>query len=1105
VEFPGFKTYVADDVQVAVAARLEYDIKMELGEQAETVTITGESPLLNTASATLGQVVDARRVADLPLAHGNPYALIGMAGGASFNYTAATLNRPFEPTHIVGYAINGSRANRMDVMIEGVPSTATANANEVIAAWVPPTDIVQEFKVQTAAFDATTGNTEGGVANFSLRSGTNQLHGTAYWANQPVSLAANGWLSNKNGQPKTQTDYNRWGGSAGGPVYLGKLYDGRNKTFFFWGYEAIHETRPRNNCGGNCTVPTAANRTGDFSQQLTAGGSGYQIYNPFTRRALSGGIYEQDPFEGNTIPSTLLNPIAVKVLDFYPATPLTAGNALGQNNHFDGNLPEAITYYTHSFKVDHILTDSQKLAVTARFYKRDSNYNNYLGSMATGQWFQFMSRAGGVDYVNTMSATMVLNLRYGYNRFIRATDANPESYGMDLTTLGFPASFNAMSPVDIHRFPGFTFPGGTNGAGYIGTQSGNFWRPIDTHVMAGTLSKMISSHSLRTGFEFRAYRENSNFFNSDQTGRFNFDTTWTRGPLSTANGAANGTAQSMAAFLLGLPSSTNSYISRTSSYAEQSTTWGIFLQDDWKANDRLTLNLGLRWEYEGPLTERFNRSVRGLDFNAKQPFADQAIANYTTLYNAQQGGANPLLIAPADFKVNGGYLFAGVNGQPRGLYDTPKTNFLPQIGFAYRVTDKTILRGGYGINYGFLGQRRGDVVQNGFSQNTNLIPSLDNGLTFLETLSDPFQGGVVEPVGAAEGIQTFVGQNIAFFNPEPEVLYNQRWQLGIQRQLTSDWVAEVSYVGNRGTDIEIAKDFNVTPNQYLSTSATRDQAKIDYLTGTVSNPFYGLIPKTTTIGGSTKIQRQLLLRPFPQFGQVNGTTNQGYSWYHSLQAGLQKRFSKGYTLTANYTWSKFMQATEYLNGGDDMPTEVISDMDTPHRLSLTGIIEMPFGPGKPLLSGSSALVSRLVGGWQLNVNYAVQSARPMGNWGSLIFTGDFKNILLDESQRSTDGGWFNRDGFNRDNKQQLAQNVRTFPLRFSFIRGDMYNNLDLSIIKNTQIAEEKRLQFRAEFLNALNKPNFTQPDLNPVNTGFGQVSGVLNYSRFIQMSVKFLF
>jgi hypothetical protein len=1122
VEVPGFKKYLREGVQLRVNDKLQLDIELELGAQEQTVMVTSELPLMNSSSATLGQVVDERRVSDLPLPHGNPFLLIGVTAGASWSHTAGSLNRPFEPTHIVGYAINGSRANRMDVMIDGTPSTATANANEVIASYVPPTDAIQEFKVQTTGFDASYGQTEGGVTNIVLKSGTNAFHGTGFWANQPASMAANEWLSNKTSSARADWTYNRWGASFGGPVHIPKLYDGRSKTFFMWAYEAIHEARPRNNCGSLCTVPTQAEKGGDFSRLLSVGGSAYQIYNPFTRK-LVNGVYVNEPFDGNIIPPSLINPIAKKILDnYYPSTPFTSGDALGLGNQVEPNIPETIRYYTHTFKVDHSITNRQRLSATGRFYKRISDYNNYLHSAATGEWFQFLSRAGSIDYVNTLNSSTVLNLKYGYNRFIRASDGNPESYGMDLTTLGFPSRINDYTPESIRRFPGINF----SSSAYIGTRHDNFIRPIDTHAITGNLTKMKGTHSIRSGIEFRAYRENQKDWINDITGRYDFSTSWTKAS-STASGAPNGLGQSMAAFLLGLPDS-SSYMNRQDSYAEQSTSWGVYLQDDWRVSNRLTLNIGLRWEFEGALTERYNRTVRGFDLSYTQPIEASAVAAYTTVYNAAAGTANALPIAPSDFKVRGGLNFAGVGGNPRGLYETPKRNFLPQVGMAFKLNEKTVVRSGYGINYGFLGQRRGDVVQSGYSVNTNLIPTLDSGLSWNETLSDPYKNGPVSPYGNTQGPQTFVGQAITFFNAKPQQVYNQRWSLNVQRELVGGWFMDVGYVGNRGTHIEISRNLNATPNVYLSTSPTRDVSRITYLSGTVTNPFYGLLPATTTIGGSKTITRERLLRSFPEFDSVNTTTNQGYSWYHSLQASFHKRFSRGYTFLASYTWSKFMQATEYLNAADPLPTETISDMDTPHRLSMTGILELPFGSGRRFGS-SNGVLDRIFGGWQLNANYQIQSARPMGNWGNIIYYGDWKDINLGKD--ATPDRWFNNVIYNpkkadgtlvwptlpesnvgfekrtsNDANGQLASNVRTFPLRFSFLRTDLVNNLDFSILKNTTIREGMKIQYRCELLNAFNHPNLSAPDLNPTSSNFGKITGAAyNYSRRIQMDIKFIF
>ena len=317
---------------------------LEVGGTVEEVTVSGSTPLLETTSASLGNVVDARRISELPTPHGDPYSLIGLAAGVSYT-GSLRLDRPFEPTHIVGYAMDGTRGNRSDLTIDGIPSTATANANEVIASYVPPPDIVQEFKVQTATFDAASGNTEGGVTNLSIKSGTNRFTGTAYFVKTPPSLFSNDFFANANNQPLTDFTYNRYGGMVGGPVVL-PGYDGRRKTFFMYGFEGIHEARPRNN--GTPTVPSEKMRTGDFSELLALGPQ-YQIYNPFTRRALPNGRFQQDPFPGNIIPQGLINPVARAALEFI-GRPLTPGNADGTGNFQQPSLPESIKYASNTIR-----------------------------------------------------------------------------------------------------------------------------------------------------------------------------------------------------------------------------------------------------------------------------------------------------------------------------------------------------------------------------------------------------------------------------------------------------------------------------------------------------------------------------------------------------------------------------------------------------------------------------------------------------------------------------------------------------------------------------------------------------------------------------------
>ena len=1079
-EAAGFKRVVQDGLELRINDRLEVNLTLEVGAVTEQVTVVAETPLLETASASMGSVVDARRVAELPIAHGNPYHLIQLAAGVAFAMNL-TLDRPFEPTYIVGYTMDGARSNRSDVMLDGSVNSASGNTgtrNQLISSWVPPADLVSEFKVQTAPFDATVGQTEGGVINVSLKWGTNAFHGTAYYVKMAPELTANLFFSNRNGLPRGNFTYNRWGTTAGGPVRLPN-YDGRNKTFFMYGYEGIHEERPR---GDTLTVPTEKQRQGDFSDLLRLG-SEYQIYDPATRRPAPGGRFQVDPLPGNIIPANRISPIAKNILSYF-ALPTVPGTADGRDNLPLPHEPEPITYYTHSWRIDHNLSDKQRLFVRANVYKRDSHYFDWFKSAATGEWFQFLSRSAGLDHVYTFTPSLVMNVRYGYNRFIRTYDGNPKGRNFDLTTLGVPASYNNAIDPSIRRFPVISIEG------YDETYDGWLWRPTETHHLTAAFDKVQGSHTFKFGMEARAYRENQ--YNPDHvsTGQFNFGTTWTRGPFD--NSPAGPIGQGLASMLLGLP--TGGYVERRASYAEQSTVWALYVQDDWKVSRRLTATLGLRYEVEGPLAERFNRSVRGFDYDAVLPIEAQVRANY---------GRNPTReVPPEQFRVRGGLTFAAVGGLPRTLWERDANNFMPRVGLAFRLTDKTVIRTGYGIFFGFLGVRRGDVIQTGFSETTQLIPSLDGGLTFRATLANPFPDGIKEPLGAALGPMTFVGRGMSFFNTRPLAPYMQRWQFNMQREFPHRVVLDVAYVGNRGAHIETSRNLNALPVVYLSRTGERDQSLINYLSANLPNPFYPLLPGTDRAG--TLISRAALLTAYPHFTSLSTTTNEGYSWYHSLQVKADKRFTRGYTVQVAYMWSKSMEGTGFLNEGDPAPAKCISDQDYPHRLSLSWIWELPFGRGRKFLANTNRFASVLVSGWQVQGIYAAQAGQALG-FGNVIFRGNLKDIPLPKNQRTPDR-WFNIDaGFERDSRKQLAYAARVMSFRFSGIRGDGINQWDMSVIKDTRLREGMKLQLRGEFLNAFNHVLFSNPSTSVTSTAFGTITSEKGYPRRIQLGIKFIY
>ncbi len=1127
VEVSGFKRFVQDGVLLQINETRELDITLEVGGTTETVTVTADAPKLNTADGNLGQTVDQKRLAELPLVHGDPYTLIGLSAGVT--YTGSTrLDRPFEPTHIVGYAIDGTRGNRSDLLIDGAPSTATANANEVISSYVPPSDIVQEFKVQTATFDAQFGNTEGGVTSISIKSGTNSLHGSAYYWLEPGGLAANDFFGKARGQGRPFTFSNRPGFSVSGPVVIPKLYNGKNKTFFLFGYEGIRDSRPRFDANGNSFVPTQTLRNGDFSAFLPAvctaaqGCTPFQLYDPKTgilgtgtgaggNGCAVGAVCNRTPFAGNIIPDGRISQQAKAILKYF-ALPKQPG-LLGNIN--DSQLTETTKPYDNfTFRIDQNVSEKNRLFVRGSWYQRYSHYNDYFGTEATGVNFIFISRQGVIDDVHTFNPTTVLNVRYGYNRFIRWQDQEPDARAFDLTKLGFPASYNSLIPDDVRRFPRFDFnPTNTT----LGTGFGNEFRPVGSHTFTSVLNKTLDSHSFKFGGELRIYREDDIFRSNDQTGQFIFDNTYVRQGSGASSSDTLG-LQGFASFLLGYPTTLN--LVRRADYSEYSKTWGFFVQDDWRFNNKLTFNLGLRYEVETPLIERNNKSVSGFDPTYTQPIEATAKANLL---------AKPISgIDPSTFSVKGGLLFAGKD-TGRGLYHTPKGTFLPRIGVAYQWNDKTVLRGGFGLFAGFLGERRGDVIQPGYSLTTVAQTTTNpNGTPIPVSFATPFANTTIqEPTGNSLGKQTALGQAISFFNQNPKVSKQARWQVGVQRELPGGWVAEAEYVGNYGYDIEIVRNINALPNKYLSTATSRSSNANDttdpmnannlFLTQSLAgfNPFVGLIP-----GASANTTRGQLLRPFPEFGDILTTNNNGKSWYHSGQFSLQKRFSKSYTVQASYTWSKWLQATEYLNAADPTPIKLISDQDSTHRFSFSTMYSLPFGKGERFASNPSWFVNALLGGWQLGGTYQAQSGFPIAfgayNLTTAVTSGDiFYNggvVAIPSSQRGT-GRWFNTGAFTsvltgaNSTSASPASHLRTFPYRLSSVRRDFINNVDLTLKKDIQLRESMKIQLRFELLNAFNEPYFPAPVVSQSASNFGQISASNqdNYARRAQVGLKFLF
>jgi hypothetical protein len=1110
VEAKGFKKAARQGVEVRVGDKLQLNMQLEVGNVSETVNINSDAPLLETNTGSAGQVIDRRRISELPLSDGNPFVLARLAPGIAYNGDLL-FSRPFDNGGASGIVADGAPLGN-EFTLDGTPNQASGRR----VAFVPPADAVQEFKVETASFDAQQSHTAGATVNVTLRSGGNSLHGTAYEFVRNDILSANNFFNNlnhplgldENGKAKRDvTRYNRFGGTIGGPVFLPRFgegnkpyLDGRNRSFFFFSYEGLKDAFQE---PGFFTVPTVAMRNGDFSALLPA----ITIYDPATARLRADGRVERSPFPGNKISADRFSPVAQAYLKFYPLPNVATSDPLGTSNYFSSN-PRGDNFNSESARFDQNVGDRQKFFVRYSHNWRRESRGNWTGEVngirPTGNYLFRINHSGTFDHVYNFSPTTILNTRVGFSRFVEANqrqhqgEFNPASLGFSPATAAF---FGDASYLPRFEITGLSVLGDT-----VGDTT-----TFNIYSVQPTLTRIFGGHSLKMGYDFRAYREN-NIPSAHAGGRYDFGNNFTR-QLDNSASVAGG--QPFASFLLGLP--TGGLIDRNTARSNQSLYNAMFIHDDWKVTHKLTLNLGVRYEIEGATNERYNRNIGGFDPTVASPIEAAARAAYAT---------SPIAEVPVgNFNVKGGLLFASKDN--RSFWDADKNNVQPRVGFAYQLNDKTVLRGGWGVFTAPL--IIAGIIQTGFSQASNIVPTLDNGVTFRASLFSPFADGVTPPPGASQGLSTFLGRDIAFLPSSVQNPQTQRWEISVQRELPGNWLVEASYVGNYGydvvnTDPSTINFVNAVPRQYLSTSLSRDNTTNNFLTAQVSNPFRNLLPGTSNNGAT--IARSQLLRPFPEFGNIGSIRNDGSSIYHGGQFRAEKRFSKGYTFLAAYTWSKYIERVFLLNVQDTDLERRISRDDIPHRFVASGIWELPFGKGRKWGAGWNGFIDTFLGGWQTQAIYQWQSGRPLDlrdrnvyfNGDPSVLRADISSANADPSRKVFDiSGFYFHDATVQTNgaddpaKQRadqriaLVNNVRYFPSRLPGLRGQNLNLCDFSVIKKIRIYEKLNLELRGEFLNAFNHVQFNDPETNPTSANFGRVTSQANLPRNVQIGLKLIF
>ncbi len=1081
-EQTGFRTFVRENIQLQVSQTATIDIVLQLGSQTDVVSIDAEAPLLEAEKADRGLVINNRNVVELPLNIRNPVMLMTMTPGIQAIGTTADLN-PFSNNGISSWSVNGSSAKTTDFLLDGAPNNAVYNQENTIA-YVPPIEAVQEFKVMTSTYDAQFGRSGGGTVNISLKSGSNNLHGSGYEFLKRTELNANTFADNAKGNPRQGNALNQYGFTVGGPIVIPKLYSGKDRTFFFFAYEGYGEDIFRAN-ESIASVPTIDQRKGDFSKTFDNQGRLMPNYDPLST-TLVGGKYVRTQFPNNIIPAAMINPVGANIAKTYPEpNTSTAGSTAWQNNYYFASNVGRFDFQNYVARIDHSFGPKQ------RIYGRWI-YNDFIqGRITNGlPGIAGNARSGGkrndgivIDSITTISPSIVLNLRASMTRWIEDIRLPEEYRSFRATQIGWPQSLVDQLP-GPDRFPFIAVSGYSS----IGNDQISV-EPTNVFSFQPNIAVVRSRHMLKAGLDFRVTRW-SQYRPAFSGGRMNFDRAFTRQDYLVQDALSGNAAASL---LLGYAVSGN-IDNNVKPYFEW-IYYAPWIQDDIKVTRRLTLNLGLRWDYTSPVTEMHNRVNRGF-------FTDKVNPVSSLIDQTKFPG----------YKVYGGIGFAGVDGLPSSPFNSERNNLQPRVGAAFQLTPKTVLRGGWGI---FYTNPVSNGYSSGYSLSTPYVSTQDAGRTPSNTLSNPFPSGVLQPPGSSQGMMTLLGQGPSFSNTDNQLSYVHQFSFGIQRQLPGNVAVDVAYVASRTKSVPTSKGFNEVGVDVLNKGNPWLGGDPNYLNAQVANPFQNLMPGTSL--NSATVSRSQLLRPHPQFTGFNiSQLNDGRLWYNSFQMSLEKRYSKGLTATVTYTFSKNIESVTYLNAQDPAPTRSITDWDRPQRLVIAPIYDLPFGPGRKFLRSTHPVVKGLVGGWETIVTTIIQSGDPMNIPTNVYLLGDprLENPTWDRMFKT---GVIDVNGTVRNVLPgespvfavRPPNSLRVTPARYGNMRNAWGTTFNISLIKNTKIREKMSCQFRAEAFNAFNTPIFSSdPDGSPTSTNFGRIirdNGQTNGPRNIQLGIRFIF
>jgi hypothetical protein len=1106
----GFKTFELKGVRIGTQQFVSLDVALEVGTISETVTVTGQSPLVETGNASTGETLEKKVLESLPTVGRNVFLMANMVP-TMVTSGDTHWNRMQDQTGASLISLGGGGVRQNNYLLDGFPVTDIQNRS----ATNPSIESVEEVKVQVHTYDAEMGRTGGGVFNVTAKSGSNAYRGSGYIQLRPNGLINENFflkeqseqlgpkLDPVTGKPlgKPEEYWHNGGGGFGGPIVKGK-------TFFWFAIEGYRDGLAQN---GTLRFPTTAERNGDFSATTDAQGRQVRIFDPLTTR-LVNGVQTRDQISCNgrlnVICPERFNAVGRNLVGYLPIPDFETSN--GASNYFQGDVVKDQALQT-TIKLDHQFSGDVSLSgYYLRQETHEPNTNFFRENKFAAPSYQLDRWVNAVTINNTyvLNSSMVTTLRFGWNAF---DDDNRLPFPFDAHTLGFNPIFADAIPVQ--KFPALTLSG-YNGTGFTGQQDRRYY----SYGFNGTLTKLYGSHSFKIGADYRQLGVDALTY-GQSAGDFTFNGTFTQGPNALSPSAATGNA--IADLLLGYPSSGT--MALPTPIHAFTRYYSAFIQDDWRPTGRLTVNFGLRLEHEGGLTEENDHFTVGFDYDTLSPLNSKVTLPADPLTGEQR-------------PIKGGLIFAGVNGAPRHQGNPPAVKVSPRGGVVFSLNDKTVVRGGYGIFYGpwnYPAPGTTGYAQYGYTGSTTLS---QNTLIPITSIDNPFPGGLQQPTENTLGLLTGTGGNIGFIDPDKGAPRTQQYSFDVQRELPGGMSLTVGYVGARGSNLGWGGTSNTSIN--INQLDPKYFALGTQLTQAVPNPFFG-IPEAGSFANQTTIQRGQLLRPFPQFGNISMTQSTGAkSLYHAAVFTLRRRLRAGWGGSVTYTLSRlednqFGQDNYYSSapGVLDNYTVIpgspqynpdslygLSLLDSPHKLVISPIVELPFGYGRRFLN-QEGLVDYLVGGWSLSFVGSIQSGFPLGvsqnnnNTGlfganqrpnvksgvPFLMPGDITERLKQDVVK--DNKYLNPDAFELAPAQTFGNAPRILP----DVRGPGRASLDMAMNKDIRTTSNSKLIVRVEVINLTNTPYYAGfASLAFGNAQFSQVTTQANYSRLTQITLRYV-